>query len=89
VRQSEAATAARLLQSLAGNGVKSIVEAQLLFVAAAQPACTVSHLAKALQLPMSSTSRMVFQLAKLGLLQYEQRPDDRRSKSIRAVITKI
>lgn len=38
---------------------------------------------------MSSTSRMVFQLVKLGLLEYEQRPDDRRSKSIRAAIAQI
>jgi DNA-binding MarR family transcriptional regulator len=89
VRQSEAAAAANILQRLATNGVKSIVEAQLLLLAAAQPACTVSDLAKALRLPMSSTSRMVFQLVKLGLLEYQQRSDDRRSKSIRAAIAQL
>jgi DNA-binding MarR family transcriptional regulator len=89
MQPSEAAATADLLRRLANKGINTITEARLLLNAAAAPGSTLTELARRLKLPMSSVSRCVYDLVKLGLIEYEAKAGDRRAKVLRANVKQL
>lgn len=80
---TDPATAMKLLAWIATAGVTSVEQARLLF-AAADSEATVSDLARRCSMPMSTASRIIWQLTESGLLSMHGVSGDRRKKIVRA-----
>lgn len=81
-RLTTIADALEVTNALAARGVNTIAAARIYLTLAIVGPSPIVAIVRELKLPFSTVSRMIWDMSKLGLVEYTSNPGDRRIKIV-------